>query len=419
MCHGACGFLCRVPVGIRLAAGFLFAGLAAALAVGFVGLLPAPVSVQAANFQDQLSAANAELTTALVLLQANDSSVHFAIEDAATGQPHSVLLSDQAAAQGLASQYEAEIATFVRENLLAQQPAREIRLIGPEQNEAVEQQRGLVISLTYAWQRYHAAQTLVLQDVLANQFTAAELLARFQADPMETDVLSALYGLIKFQGDLALTVQHAASMQAAQYHLIVALLGASAALLVILIAGLLVSFSVVGPLHRLRRVTQAVAAGERVARVVVVGQDEIADIALCVNDLLISIESLLAEVNRQHHGQVSAAELLFAGIRGGDVGAVRAQVAEAGDALRVLETICGKAIADFQAVASTAQATAQQIEAIAQRTHSQAEAALLDQQGAPIELAQEIMATTQQLEALARALAASLPGFRTSEAASL
>ncbi|HLV99973.1 MAG TPA: HAMP domain-containing protein [Ktedonobacterales bacterium] len=407
----AYSLLCRIPIRIRLATGFLFAGLVAVLAVGLVSLLPTQPLGQADPLQGRLSAANSELTMALVLLQADESSVHLAIEDAAAGQSHSVLLSDQTMAQGLTTQYEAEIASYTQENLFAQQPAQEEQLRGLGQAEAVEQQRGLVISVTYTWQRYRAAQTQVLQDLLVDQVHAAEMLARFQADPLETDALSALYSLLQFQADLALSVQHAASMQAFHNQQFVTLLAAFLALFLILIAGLLVTISFVHPLHRLRQVTQAVAVGANETRVAVVGHDEVADISLQVNDLLTSIESLLAEVIRQQHGQVSAAEFLVSGASGGDTGAVHAQLAQVGDSLRVLDTVCSDVVARFQGTVSAAQAAAQHLETIALRAQDQAKAALLDSQGASIEFVREIVAAAQEVEALAHALTAPLPGL--------
>lgn len=407
----AYSLLCRIPVGVRLASGFLVAGLVAALVAGLVGLLPMQASGLVDPLQEQLNKANADLTTALVLLQATESSVQFAIEDAVTGQPHPVLLSDRAAAQRLAMQYETEIVTFVREHFLAQQRAEDDRLIELGQGGAVEQQRGLVISVTYTWQRFHAAQTQVLQDLLADQLPAAEMVARFQVGPLETDALSALYSLIQFQDDLALSVQHAANMQAFHHQQIVTLLGASTALFLILLVGLPVTISLVIPLHRLRQATQAVAAGENETRVAVIGHDEVTVISAQVNDLLASLDSLLTEVSRQHHGQVSAAELLVSGVSGGDVSAVRVQLAEAGDPLRVLDTVCRDAIARFQGMLTSAQAAAQQLETIALRTQSHAEVALLDRQGTPTEFVREIMATAQEIETLSHILAAPLPGL--------
>lgn len=347
--HQAYRLLCRAPVGVRLALGFLFAGLVAALASGFVGLLPAQMPGQSDLFQEQASAANAELTTALMLLQAENSRVHAAIEDAAAGRSHSILLGDQGATQRLAAQYGANLTTFVRENLLAQHPAQANWLSTVGQAAAVAQQQGLVISVIYTGQRYYAVQTRVLQDLLAGQVTAAEALAHARADPMETDVLSALSSLIQFERRLALSVQNAAQAQVRHDQQMVTLLAASAALLAILIVGWLVTMSLLGPLHRLRRGTQAGVSGEAEARIAAVGQDEIADISRHVNDLLLTIDRLLAEVSRQHDGLVSAAERLAAEVSGEDGGAVRAQLAEVGDPLRVLEMICTDVTARFHA----------------------------------------------------------------------
>jgi methyl-accepting chemotaxis protein len=416
MLHRTYSVLCRMPVGVRLAMGFLFAGLIAALGVGFVGLLPTRESGQVSLLLEQMSTANNELATALVLLHANDTNVHLMIEDGMSGQPHSVLMSDQAAVQRSTEQYETEITTFIHDNLLDQQPSQEELIIGLGQGAAIEQQRGLVISVTYTWQRYRAAQTQVLQALLNDQFNAAETLERSLAESRETEVLSALYSLIQFQDNLAQAVQNTARGQAIHNQHIAMLLGSIITFCVILIAGLLVTGSLVDPLHRLRRVTQAAASGEHDARVAVIGCDEVADISSRVNDMLASIDSLLAEVNRQHYGQISAAERLVSGVSGRDTDAVRAQVAEVGDSLKVLETVCSDVLSQFQAISSSVQSAAQQLEAIAQRTRSLAETVLVEQQGTSIEFVQEIMTVAQQIESISHTLAASLSGLRASAA---
>lgn len=334
---------------MRLALGFLFAGLVAALASGFAGLLPPQTPGQADVFQEQVSAVNAELTTALMLLQAEHSRVHTAIEDAADGRSHSILLGDQDAVQRLAAQYRANITTFVQENLLAQHPDQAGWLSAAGQAAAITQQQRLVISVVYTGQRYHAAQMRVLQDLLARQVTTAEALARDQADPMETDVLSALYSLIQFESHLALSIQNAAQAQIKHDQQMVTLLAASAALLAILTVGWLVTVSLLGPLHRLRRGAQAGVSGEGEARITAVGQDEIADISEHVNDLLLTIDRLLAEVSRQHDGLVSAAQRLASEVSGEEGGSVQAQLAQVGDPLRVLEMLCTDVSARFHA----------------------------------------------------------------------
>jgi methyl-accepting chemotaxis protein len=319
----------------------------AVLASGFVGLQSSQAVSQTALFQEQVGVASAQLTTALLLLQADNAQAHVAVEDAAESQPHQTLLSDQEAVKSLSRQYEAEIAAFVRENLLAQHPAQAEWLNQLGQGAAIEQQHGLVISLISTWQRYAAAQTEVLQDILAGKVIAAETLARVQADPMATDVLSAISSLIQFERGLGLSVQSAARLQEGHDQRVRTLLAASAALAAILIAGLLVTISLLGPLQRLRQVTQAGLADEREARLEVIGHDEIAAISSDVNDMLAAIDSLMAEVSRQHQGIVSCAERLFSEVSGGDTSDVRAQLAEVGDPLKVLDTICNAAIAHF------------------------------------------------------------------------
>jgi methyl-accepting chemotaxis protein len=394
---------------MRLATGFLCAGLIALLAAVLVDLVPLQSSGLAANLQEQFSASNADLTTALALFQANESHVHLALEDAATGQPRSVLLSDQTAIQDLATQFVEEIDIFLRGNLLVQQPAQAERLAELGQGEVIEQQYGLVMSITYAWQRYHAAQNQLVQDLLDNQLSGAEMLARFPVSALETNVLSALYNLIQFQHDLELSVRYAAHVQALHQQQIVTLLGAFSALALIALVGFLISMSLVLPLHRLQRVTQAAAAGENEARVAVIGHDEVADISSRVNDFLASIDGLLAEVQRQHQGQLFAAETLVTGLHLGEEGAVRAQTAEVGDTLRVLDRVCSDAIARFQDVVSSARMAAQELEAGALRAKRLEETLVSGQQGHPGEFAGEVGALARQLESIASMLSAPLP----------
>jgi HAMP domain-containing protein len=348
--YHAYSLLCRPPVGVRLACGFLFAGLVAALASGLAGLSPSQTLNQAGRFQEQLNAASTQLTTALVLLQAGQNKMHSLIEDAAVGQPYNVLLSDQSAAQSLEAQYEEQLAAFVRENLFSQHPPQAEWLKKLGQGEATGRQRGLVISVIYTWQRYHAAQSQVLQAILTGKLNAAETLAHNQADPLDADVLSALYSLMQFQSNLALSVQNAVSMQESHDQQATILIVASLALLIVLTTGLLITISLLEPLHRLRRGTQAFSTGEGEACIAVIGRDEIATISVRVNDMLAAIDSLLAEINRQHQGMISAAEQLSSDVNGQDGNAVRVKLAEMGDPLQVLEAICGEVITRFHQV---------------------------------------------------------------------
>ncbi len=344
MRHRAYRLLCRVPVGARLALGCLVAGLAAVLASGFVGLQSSQASDQARSLQQQLSAASANLTTALLLLEEEETSAHSAIEDAAAGLPRATLLSDQKTVTSLAAEYEAEIARFVHENLLSQQPAQAAWLNDAGQGDEIDRQHGLTLSVIYSWQRAHAAQTQALQDILAGKVSAAQTLMRAQANPLGTDALSAMNSLIQFENDLARSVQSAAAQQEAHHQRILTVLAAAAALIVILVVSLLITASLLGPLHQLRQVTQAAASGDREARVAVVGHDEIAAASANVNDLLAAIDGLLAEVNRQHQGIVSAAERLAFEANGEDANAVHMRLAEMGDPLGVLDAVCSNAI---------------------------------------------------------------------------
>ena len=291
--------LSRLPVGARLALGFLLAGLASVLASGVTGLLPTRTISQEGAFQAQSRAANAELTTALAVLQAEGTRFHTTLEDAVESQPRSTLLGDQDTIQSLATQYESELVQFLHGHLLAQHPEEAQWLPTPGQGEAVVQQRALVASTINTWQRYRAAQIPVLQDILAGDVSAAETLTYTHVDVLEADTFSALYSLIQFENQLVSSEQSAALSQQIYAQGMITVLASSIALLLILCFGLLSIRSVSRPLNRLRRVMRAVASGEIDTRAEVVGRDSIAAVSVGINDLLMINDRLLAEINRQ------------------------------------------------------------------------------------------------------------------------
>lgn len=291
--------LSRLPVGARLVLGFLLAGLAAVLATGVAGLLPTQIISQEGAFQAQSRAANAELTTALAVLQADSARFHIALEDAVESQPRSTLLGDQDTLQSLATQYESELAQFLHGRLLDQHPEEAQWLPSPGQDEAIVQQRALVTSTIVSWQRYRAAQMPVLQYILAGDVSAAEMLTYTHVDVLEADTFSALYSLIQFENQLVSSEQSAALSQQLHAQGMITVLAAFIALLLILFFGLLSIRSVSRPLNRLRRVMQAVASGEIDTRAEVVGRDSIAAVSVGVNDILMMNDRLLAEISRQ------------------------------------------------------------------------------------------------------------------------
>lgn len=302
--------LYSLPVGARLALGFLLAGLAAVLASGVVGLLPVQAISQEGASQSQSMTANAELTTALAILQACSARFHMTLEDAVHHQPPSILLDDQNTTQSLAIQYENELEVFLGGHLLAQHPEQARWLSAPEHDEAVVQQRALVASAISAWQRYHTAQMSVLQDIQAGDVSAAEVTAYPHVDELEADMFSALDSLIQFENWLALSEQSTAISQQIDEQHTITILAASATLLVIFLFGLLSLRSVTGPLNQLQRVMQAIASGDVDTRAEVLGRDAIAAVSTGVNDLLMINDRLLAEVDRQHHALVDSEERL-------------------------------------------------------------------------------------------------------------
>lgn len=371
--HRWLALLCSLPVGARLALGFLLAGLVALLASGVTGLLSLQTISQEGSFQSESIAASAELTTALAVLQAYSTRFHMTLEDAVHHQPYSILLDDQATTQNLAIQYESDLEMFLHRHLLAQHPEQVQWLSAPGRSEAVVQQRALVASAISAWQRYHTAQMPVLQDTLAGDVSAAETLTYTQVDALEADMFSALYGLIQFENRLALSEQGVALSQQIQEQRTITILAAPTALLVIFFFGLLSIRSVTGPLNRLRRVMQAVASGKVDVRIDVVGRDSIAAISSGVNDLLMMIDRLLAEISHQHYALVDIEERLFSLVDGDDSSILRERLAEVGDPVTILDSFCRDLIAPMFHRMPELHNLAQQLDSLSQQILLQAE----------------------------------------------
>jgi methyl-accepting chemotaxis protein len=193
----------------------------------------------------------------------------------------------------------------------------------------------------------------------------------------------------------------------------ITILAAAIALLAILFFGLLSIRSVAGPLNRLRRVMQAVASGEVDTRAEVIGRDSIAAVSAGVNDLLMIIDRLLAEISRQHQALVDLGARLFSLVDGDDSSTLRARLAEVGDPLIVLDSFCHEMIDPAFRRMSDLHGLAQQLNSLSQQIHLQAkENAALASEAPSVAIEEQVQRLThvaQEMSAIARRLEA-IPG---------
>jgi HAMP domain-containing protein len=284
--------LLDLSIGQRLTLGFLVAALIATLVASLVGVLRSQALSRQSDFYQHLLLINTSLTTGTNFLQLMNTSLHTYIDTADTTSPSKETLTQQRKAiQNLAGRYDAILQNYIKDDLLSQHPDQ-LTLLAEAGNSGQEnQQRTLVGSALRTWSVYRAAQNQILQDVASGDIQSAQHLTRFQAEPTNTDAISALRALIQLNQRLSGSIREAASVEE-QYQLITTIIGAILAFLAIALVGWFISNTLVKRLRHLRQITQAVEQGHWQERVRVIGRDEIADVSASVNAMLDAIVGL-------------------------------------------------------------------------------------------------------------------------------
>lgn len=272
--------------------GFLLAAFIAAFVVGGIGLRHLQSLSQQSKFYQKLLQANAGLMRGANYLQLMDEEVHVLLDEASVPHPSKETLANaQNAVDGLDTHYEAMLHRYIASNLLDTLPQGSALLVGSDQNTQLVQQRTRVTSILRTWQTYHQAQIAIMHFVALGDIHAAQDIERLQGEPTNSDALSALQELIRFDQDLANTVRDAAYNEQ-QRQLMMTIWAALITFAGIVCIGWLISSALALRLKHLRKVTQAAEAGQLDARLKVVGHDELADVSSSINAMM---ETMLAD----------------------------------------------------------------------------------------------------------------------------
>lgn len=118
--------LLNIPIGWRLALGFLIPAIIAALSLSSLGVQSQQRLVEQSTFYQKLFDANNSLTAVENLLQQMHTDLQQTVAYAARPQPlASILKDDQSQIRGLASQLNVILITYIQNDLLDTSPSLE------------------------------------------------------------------------------------------------------------------------------------------------------------------------------------------------------------------------------------------------------------------------------------------------------
>lgn len=366
-----------MPIAWRLALGFLLAALIAASAAGLSGIQRAESLAREADFYQSLLASNTSVNNGAGYLQLmNAQSQSMLIDASAVAPSTETLKQDQDAINRLIARFDDVAHDYLNNHLLEKHPEQEALLSATGQDGLAAQQRILAASMSRTWQVYREALGQVLHDITEGRVTDAQLQVRTQAEPTNTDALSALRAVIQFDGRLAGSVHEAASLDLRNQTLTTAAV-AFVAFLLIALVGWVISDTLVRRLRVLRKVAESVEQGELAARVMVIGTDEIGRVSGSVNGMLDTIAGLLDITRRQRDALQNAAERLFADIRIAGTGDLRVNAAVGGDPIGMLANAFNFTIGRFRRFVVRTQSSLDQLDVISRQQIQRAETFLI------------------------------------------
>jgi methyl-accepting chemotaxis protein len=334
--HARHNLLLDVPIAWRLTLGFLLAAVIAASAAGFSGIQRAQSLNRESEFYQSLLASNTAMNNGATFLQLMNAKTQSMLVDATAVPPSTeTLTQDQGAITQLMVRYDSVARDYLKNSVLDAHPEQVALLDQTGQGSLITQQRILAASMSRTWRVYRDAVSQVLSDVASGNTVDAQLQVRSQAEPTNTDALSALRAVIQFDGRLAGSV-HQAADQEQRDQTITTIAVALAAFLLTAIVGWVISGTLVRRLGVLRKVAESVERGELAARAEVIGTDEIGRVTSSVNGMLDTIVGLLDVTRRQRNALQNAAQRLFADIRTAGAGDLRVNAAVGSDPIGML-----------------------------------------------------------------------------------
>jgi diguanylate cyclase (GGDEF)-like protein len=301
--------LLNIPIGRRLALGFLIPALIAAITLSSVGVQSQQRLLQESTFYQHLFNAYTTLTKEETDLQ--QIHTHLQGITAYAAQPHAltlILKNDRSVIEGLASHYNTVLDAYFQQDLLDQSPDQVVLFTEAGHTAQIEEQRTYSEEAQASWQAYRAIQEQVLGLVMAGSIARAQVLLAVQENDAFSDAGRDLQALIAFNETLVPSLHDAATVEV-QKLLISTLLAVLGVLLGIGLVGWLISSTLVRRLQRLRSAAQAIANGQVDMRLDAGGRDEIAAVSEATNAMVDTLVGLLEQTKQQRDELARGEEL--------------------------------------------------------------------------------------------------------------
>lgn len=375
--HRRRNLLLDVPIAWRLTLGFLLAALIAASATAFSGIQRAHTLNREADFYQNLLASNTDLNNGASFLQLMNSKTQSMLIDASAPAPSAeTLKQDRDAINRLMTRFDGVTQEYLKSHLLSEHPDQMALLTDSARGSLVTQQRILGASMSRTWQVYRDSLAQVVNDISSGDVASAQIHVRAQAEPTNTDALSALRAVIQFDGRLAGSVHEAANLEQRNQTYTTAAV-AFVAFLLIALVGWVISDTLVRRLRILRKMAESVEQGEMSARVVVVGTDEIGRVSGSVNGMLDTIVGLLDITRKQRDALQGAAERLFADVRVAGTGDLRVNASVGSDPIGMLANAFNFTINRFRRFVVRTQFTLDQLDMTSRQAMQRSETFLI------------------------------------------
>jgi HAMP domain-containing protein len=301
--------LLNLPIGRRLALGFLIPALIAAFTLSSVGVQSQQRLLQESTFYQNLFDAYTSLAAGENLLQQMHTNLQGTVSYAV--QPHpltAIIKDDQDVVRGLAKQFNTILVAYLQQDSLQHSPDLAALFTEAGHGAQIEEQRTYSEGAQASWKAYSNISEQVLSLISAGSLTKAQTLLGVQENSAFTDAGRDLQTLIRFNETLLPSLQDAATLQV-QKLLVSTLLAVLGVLLGIGLVGWLISSTLVRRLQRLRSVVQAIANGQVDARLDARGRDEIAEVSQATNAMVDTLVGLLEETKQQRDELAKGEEL--------------------------------------------------------------------------------------------------------------
>lgn len=364
------------PIARRLVLGFVTAALIAAVVSSITGIERTNTLQNQAQFYKGLVDSNSQLTKGDGFLQLMNTGLNQAITaatqpGASSGNQNQTIKN----VQGLASSYDSLLTSYAQHNLIDENPGQQALIHEAGSDNLIIKQRTLASSALRTWQTYRDAQNSIINDLVNNDLPAAQQFNASLATPTHNDALSALRALIQSEGELADSVLSIEGIEE-RNQLIITLVGALIAFIAVGVVGWFISGTIVPRLQDLRNVVQSVEDGRFDSRIMVLGKDEIAQVAASVNTMLNTIVGLLEEARHQRDALTSAADSLFSDMRVVGAGDLRVNASVSNDPVGMLANAFNLTVGRFRRLVLRTRTSMQQIDVVFRQEIKHAESSI-------------------------------------------